>query len=78
MRCLYMVLKERGYRQVSLPIPLVERIEKYVKEHQEEGFTSIPEFIRQAIREKIERSEKFTSIPEFIREALRGDGIARP
>ena len=55
-----MVLKERGYRQVSLPIPLVERIEKYINNHKDEGFTSIPEFIRQAIREKIKRSEKKT------------------
>ena len=53
-----MVLKERGYRQVSLPIPLVERIEKYLDAHKEEGFTSIPEFIRQAIREKMDRSTK--------------------
>ncbi len=53
-----MVLKERGYRQVSLPIPLIERIEKYINNHKEEGFTSIPEFIRQAIREKIERATK--------------------
>jgi metal-responsive CopG/Arc/MetJ family transcriptional regulator len=51
-----MVLKERGYRQVSLPIPLVERIDKYISSHKEEGFTSIPEFIRQAIREKIDRA----------------------
>ncbi len=51
------VLKERGYRQVSLPIPLIERIEKYLGEHKEQGFTSIPEFIRQAIREKMDRSK---------------------
>jgi len=53
-----MVLKERGYRQVSLPIPLVERIEKYIDNHKEEGFTSIPEFIRQALREKLDYNGK--------------------
>jgi metal-responsive CopG/Arc/MetJ family transcriptional regulator len=53
-----MVLRERGYRQVSLPIPLIERIEKYLDAHKEEGFTSIPEFIRQAVREKVEKSMK--------------------
>lgn len=53
-----MALKERGYRQVSLPIPLIQRIEKFLTEHKEEGFTSIPEFIRQALREKIERNEE--------------------
>lgn len=50
-----MVLRERGYRQVSLPIPLIERIEKYLANHKDEGFTSIPEFIRQAVREKLDR-----------------------
>lgn len=53
-----MALKERGYRQVSLPIPLVERVDKYINNHKEEGFTSIPEFIRQAIREKLDRDEQ--------------------
>lgn len=52
-----MALKERGYRQVSLPIPLIERIENYMDNHKGDGFTSIPEFIRQAIREKIDHSE---------------------
>lgn len=53
-----MVLKERGYRQVSLPIPLVERIETYITAHKDEGFTSIPEWIRQAIREKLDHNGK--------------------
>ncbi|MHA1265397.1 MAG: ribbon-helix-helix domain-containing protein [Candidatus Helarchaeota archaeon] len=52
-----MVLKKRGYRQVSLPIPLIEQIEIYMKEHKAAGFISIPEFVRQAIREKLERAE---------------------
>lgn len=51
------VLAQRGYRQVSLPIPLIERIGKYLNEHKSEGFTSIPEFVRQAIREKISDAE---------------------
>jgi hypothetical protein len=37
-----MVLKERGYRQVNLPIPLVERIEKYLTAHKEEGWKNTP------------------------------------
>jgi len=54
-----MVLKERGYRQVSLPIPLIERIEKYLQseEGKEEGFVSVPEYIRQSIRDKINGSK---------------------
>ena len=52
-----MVLKERGFRQVSLPIHLIGRIRKYLENHKEEGFTSVPEFIRQAIREKIKKEK---------------------
>jgi metal-responsive CopG/Arc/MetJ family transcriptional regulator len=51
------MLRQRGYRQVSLPIALVERIDDYVKTNPQEGFTSVPEFIRQAIREKLIRVE---------------------
>ena len=50
-----MVLKARGYRQVSLPIPLIEKIEKHMDDKKEDGWTSVPEFIRQSIREKIDR-----------------------
>ncbi len=53
-----MVLKKRGYRIVGLPNALIERIEGYIETHKEEGFTSIPEFIRQAIREKMDRNSK--------------------
>lgn len=49
------VLAQRGYRQVSLPIPLVERVDKYIKTHKGEGFTAVPEFVRSAIRAKLER-----------------------
>ena len=52
------ILKKRGYRQVSLPIPLIEKIDKIIKERADLGFTSVPEFIRYAIREKIEKIEK--------------------
>ena len=51
------VLAQRGYRQVSLPIPLIERIGKYIDNHKDEGFTSIPEFIRVALREKLDYAE---------------------
>jgi metal-responsive CopG/Arc/MetJ family transcriptional regulator len=47
------MLRERGYRQVSLPIALVERIDGYIKTNPNQGYTSVPEFIRQAIREKL-------------------------
>ncbi|MHA1358090.1 MAG: ribbon-helix-helix domain-containing protein [Candidatus Helarchaeota archaeon] len=51
-----MVLRERGYRQVSLPHELIEAIENFINNHKELGFTSVPEFIRQSIREKIKRN----------------------
>jgi len=47
-------LKERGYKQVSLPLKLVEYVEKYIKQNPHLGFTSIPDFIRAAIREKMD------------------------
>ncbi|MHA1313255.1 MAG: ribbon-helix-helix domain-containing protein [Candidatus Helarchaeota archaeon] len=47
------MLRQRGYRQVSLPIALVERIDEFIKANPQEGFTSVPEFIRQSIREKL-------------------------
>ncbi len=46
-------LRERGYKQVSLPIKLIEYIEKYISENPHLGYTSIPDFIRAAIREKM-------------------------
>ena len=49
----HMVLRSRGYRQVSLPILLVQRIEEYIKEHEEEGYTSVPDFIKKLIRKKV-------------------------
>ena len=52
------VLRRRGYRQVSLPIPLIERVDKIITQKEEMGYTSIPEFIRSAIREKLQRVEK--------------------
>ena len=49
-----LTLKERGYKQVSLPLKLVEYVEKYIEENPHLGFTSIPDFIRSAIREKMD------------------------
>ncbi|MHA1270105.1 MAG: ribbon-helix-helix domain-containing protein [Candidatus Helarchaeota archaeon] len=51
-------LRKRGYRQVSLPIELIKKIENFIKSRPDLGFTSIPEFIRYAIREKLEQFEE--------------------
>lgn len=53
-----MVLANRGYRQVSLPIPLIKGIERFLEENKDRGYVSIPEFIRAAIREKLKETEK--------------------
>ncbi len=50
--------KAKKYKQISLPIPLMERVDKYLAEHKTDGFVSLPEYIRQAIREKLDRNEK--------------------
>ncbi|NHI92863.1 MAG: hypothetical protein EAX96_10210 [Candidatus Lokiarchaeota archaeon] len=46
-------LKERGYKQISLPLKLIEHIEKFIKDNPHLGYTSVPDFIRSAIREKM-------------------------
>ena len=46
-------LKERGYKQVSLPLKLIEHVEKFIQDNPHLGYTSIPDFIRSAIREKL-------------------------
>ena len=39
-----------GYRQVALPMHLVNDIETFTKSHKNLGYKSTPEFIREAIR----------------------------
>jgi len=39
-----------GYKHVALRVELVRQIENYIQEHKEEGYMSVPEFIREAIR----------------------------
>lgn len=39
-----------GYRQIALPIHLVNDIESFIKSNKQLGYKSTPEFIREAIR----------------------------
>lgn len=39
-----------GFKQVALPVELVGQVGEYIQEHKEEGYMSIPEFIREAVR----------------------------
>ena len=48
----------KGYRQVSLPESFYEDMEIFLKKHPELGFTSIAEFVRVSVREKIEKWKK--------------------
>lgn len=40
---------------INLPKEMVEEIKAYNKNNKEKGFTSVPEFIRSAIRDKFEK-----------------------
>lgn len=49
-----MVKGDRGrYKSIQIPEPLLEQIQKLLKEHEELGFTSMAEFVKVAIREKL-------------------------
>ncbi len=41
------------YVNVKLPKEMVEMVRKFIDEHPEWGFTSVPEFIKEAIRDYI-------------------------
>ncbi len=44
----------KGYRQVSIPDAFYEEIDEFVKGHPKLGYTSIAEFVKVAVREKME------------------------
>ena len=39
-----------GYKQVAMPQELIEQVQQYIETHKEQGYMSVPEFIREAIR----------------------------
>lgn len=43
----------REYVNLKLPKDLVEMVEKFIEEHPEWGYTSVPEFVKEAIRDYI-------------------------
>ena len=49
----------KRYRTISLPIELVELVEKTIERHPEFGYSSLTEFVKDAIRSKLS---------EFIKE----------
>ena len=54
------MLKEKGYKQVSLPEELIEKIKVVINNNKGTGYKTVPEFIKDAIREKILQLENET------------------
>ncbi|MCS7119554.1 MAG: ribbon-helix-helix domain-containing protein [Archaeoglobaceae archaeon] len=43
----------KGYRGITLPMELIEEIENLIEKHPELGYTSLAEFVKDAIRSKL-------------------------
>ena len=48
----------KGYRQVSLPENFYSDMENFIAHHPELGYTSVAEFVKASVREKIEKWKK--------------------
>lgn len=48
----------KGYRQVSLPENFYADMENFIERHPELGYTSVAEFVKASVREKIEKWKK--------------------
>ena len=48
------------YQGVSLPVPILNKIKEHMNEHSE--YTSITDFIRESIRDKIERDNTISDV----------------
>ncbi|MEM2191777.1 MAG: ribbon-helix-helix domain-containing protein [Archaeoglobaceae archaeon] len=56
----------KGYRTVTLPIEMVEEIEKIIRKYPEFGYTSLAEFIKDALREKLQKMKEMEKVPKYI------------
>ena len=62
------------YWTVRLPYELVEDVEQFIKTTElGRRYSSVPEFIKEAIREKLERMER----EERMRRAAQVEGVVR-
>ncbi len=50
--------KRYKYTTVSISEEMAQEIEKFMREHPELGYTSISEFVREAIRSHLEEKRK--------------------
>ena len=55
------------YRTIALPKEIVEVISKLIEEHPELGYRSVPEFVKECIRRRLEDFEKI-----LAKEAISG------
>jgi len=46
------------YSKVSLPKPLMERVEEFISEHPKFGFTNPTQLIKHAVIEKLDRYDE--------------------
>jgi hypothetical protein len=53
------------YRGVTLQRELINKIEEYIKAHPEMGYTSLADFVTDAVREKCEQLQILTPIPQL-------------
>lgn len=68
------------YKGISIPKEMFDEIEKVIKEHPELGYSSITDFIKEAIREKIVKikmldlkdAELTPEEEEFLKKAKEG------
>ena len=63
----------KGYRQVSIPDAFYEEIDEFVKGHPRLGYTSIAEFVKVAVREKMEslKIESNSTATRWIKEGKK-------
>lgn len=43
-------MPDRKYRNLSMPAEFIGEVERFIKEHPEEGFTSMSEFAKASMR----------------------------
>jgi hypothetical protein len=77
------IKKRAKYQGVSLPVPLIEEIKKHIMHKKE--YRGIADFIKQAIREKMNFSSAFDRIFDEAKHSdkilimrPRGDGLYEP
>jgi len=46
-------MAEREYVTLKLPKEFVDMVKRFIEEHPEWGYTSVPEFVKEAIRDYI-------------------------